>query len=913
MDETKLKIIEEHPIGNGLGVFRAVFASICESQGLVSSADAIDQLDQRSLQSLTINLLAALLVLEAAQLLRSAGRGKYLFDDISKSLSIIRSDDFDLDRFKPVFRAVLDDNPNDVLIWTQLSNAVKEATPPPRPTWSSVANTPITRNTSSILNSSELRREVDQVLRKELDPRVGIRKFRESFFASVPNLDAASDAVFRKCSEGDEPLFGQEGWAGWPAAAEEKAVVAWLGDIIPKLESLAVDFAPSTLTRQRKLLAQLKTPLLGSTGKRSMDVGFVNSDFTHQLGKPSRYRWSHILVPGELKSNPKADAPPVAWIDLATYAREVLSAQDSRRFVLAFSLCGSLMRLWEYDRIGGIASEQFNINEHKGGLEFVATILGFLWMDEEWLGFDPTIVTSGDDKRFIEIERNGQPERIIIDEVITRARCVAGRATTCWKAHPEDDPETALVIKDSWQYPERDEEGEIIQEATERGAINVSRYYYHETVRIRGVDDDIRSCVRNGLDVTAATEETAATEDVTPTEDAAVTEATPTTDDTSATTVVARRASTGAIDATATVDATSAVDSAATTVIVRRASTLSTMVDMAATDDTAATTVIVRRASITSTSTASTIAATASNRRRRSTAQRSKRTPRVQQLRQSESKSSKSNNSSDNSGSSDSIGSSGRAGSKRGSSEVNEADARPAKRHRSGSSNANGSGLEKKPPNRVHRRIIVQDYGRPIYKASSPAALVAALESCIRGHESLRQAGFLHRDVSVNNVLIDEDGPPSRTGFLIDLDLAIRESREKASGAKGKTGTRAFMAIGLLFGEEHCFMHDLESFFWVLFWVCVNYDGPDKSVKNNPFDSWNYTNDYELAGSKLGVITDSTVFCKRAKETFTAFYEPLIPLMDRLREVVFPGGVRWKRADEGLYSSMREILRDEKE
>ncbi|EHK22811.1 uncharacterized protein TRIVIDRAFT_133034, partial [Trichoderma virens Gv29-8] len=784
---TKLKIIEEHPIGNGLGVFRAVFASICESQGLVSSADAIDQLDQRSLQSLTINLLAALLVLEAAQLLRSAGRGKYLFDDISKSLSIIRSDDFDLDRFKPVFRAVLDDNPNDVLIWTQLSNAVKEATPPPRPTWSSVANTPITRNTSSILNSSELRREVDQVLRKELDPRVGIRKFRESFFASVPNLDAASDAVFRKCSEGDEPLFGQEGWAGWPAAAEEKAVVAWLGDIIPKLESLAVDFAPSTLTRQRKLLAQLKTPLLGSTGKRSMDVGFVNSDFTHQLGKPSRYRWSHILVPGELKSNPKADAPPVAWIDLATYAREVLSAQDSRRFVLAFSLCGSLMRLWEYDRIGGIASEQFNINEHKGGLEFVATILGFLWMDEEWLGFDPTIVTSGDDKRFIEIERNGQPERIIIDEVITRARCVAGRATTCWKAHPEDDPETALVIKDSWQYPERDEEGEIIQEATERGAINVSRYYYHETVRIRGVDDDIRSCVRNGLDVTAATEETAATED---------------------------------------------------------------------------------------------------------------------------SKSSKSNNSSDNSGSSDSIGSSGRAGSKRGSSEVNEADARPAKRHRSGSSNANGSGLEKKPPNRVHRRIIVQDYGRPIYKASSPAALVAALESCIRGHESLRQAGFLHRDVSVNNVLIDEDGPPSRTGFLIDLDLAIRESREKASGAKGKTGTRAFMAIGLLFGEEHCFMHDLESFFWVLFWVCVNYDGPDKSVKNNPFDSWNYTNDYELAGSKLGVITDSTVFCKRAKETFTAFYEPLIPLMDRLREVVFPGGVRWKRADEGLYSSMREILRD---
>lgn len=33
-------------------------------------------------------------------------------------------------------------------------------------------------------------------------------------------------------------------------------------------------------------------------------------------------------------------------------------------------------------------------------------------------------------------------------------------------------------------------------------------------------------------------------------------------------------------------------------------------------------------------------------------------------------------------------------------------------------------------------------------------------------------------------------------GFLIDLDLAIRFSREEASGAPNKTGTKVFMAIG---------------------------------------------------------------------------------------------------------------------
>lgn len=67
-------------------------------------------------------------------------------------------------------------------------------------------------------------------------------------------------------------------------------------------------------------------------------------------------------MPGELKSNPAADTPSMARIDLATYAREMLSAQDTRRFTMGFTLCGSLMRMWEFDRLGGIASEQFDIN-----------------------------------------------------------------------------------------------------------------------------------------------------------------------------------------------------------------------------------------------------------------------------------------------------------------------------------------------------------------------------------------------------------------------------------------------------------------------------------------------------------------------------------------------------------------------
>lgn len=504
-------------------------------------------------------------------------------------------------------------------------------------------------------------------------------------------------------------------------------------------------------------------------------------------------------------------------------------------------------------------------------------MLGFLWMDEEGLGFDPSIMES-EGKRFIEIERDGKPERFIIDEIITRPRCIASRATTCWKAHREDDPlKTPLVIKDSWQYPERGEEGLLVKEATEMGVVNVARYYHHEAVHIGGVEDEIRTLIRKGLDTVAATADTA---DATTGTQAAA--------DTTATTAESDTVDTIAATATSTMSAITAM--------ARRRSTSSS-------------------ASLTPTVAA---AATSSSRRRgRSVASRGKKTTRVMQLRESSSRSgnsSRDGNSGDNSDNSGS--SSGVAGTKRRQSDANlddddddddvaAATERPAKRSRSESVK---SGDAKTLTNRVHRRVVLQDYGRPIYTASSPTALLAALESCIRGHESLRrQAGFLHRDISINNVVIDEDGPADRKGFLIDLDLVIKEQRIKGSGTKKKTGTRAFMAIGVLMGKQHSFMHDLESFFWVLFWICVHYDGPDKARKSES-DEWNFMRDRNLAGAKIIMIYDSESCCGEAKSSLTPFYAPLIPLMDKLRAVVFPNGQPWKQLDEGLYSVMRKIL-----
>lgn len=168
-------------------------------------------------------------------------------------------------------------------------------------------------------------------------------------------------------------------------------------------------------------------------------------------------------------------------------------------------------------------------------------------------------------------------------------------------------------------------------------------------------------------------------------------------------------------------------------------------------------------------------------------------------------------------------------------------------------------------------------------------------------------AKILHRDISVGNVMLNgaEDD-----GFLIDLDLAIKIDREKASGAPSKTGTKVFMSIGALYGEDHSFMHDLESFFWVLFWICAHWNGPSQARRKTEYESWNFEPTENLAKIKSGTVVKEDKFKKEVNDIFTPHCKPLIPCIERLRRAVFPDGRSWEREDRELYSRMMLILEE---
>ena len=72
--------------------------------------------------------------------------------------------------------------------------------------------------------------------------------------------------------------------------------------------------------------------------------------------------------------------------------------------------------------------------------------------------------------------------------------------------------------------------------------------------------------------------------------------------------------------------------------------------------------------------------------------------------------------------------------------------------------------------------------------------------------DGVTKANILHRDISFQNIRVNENNEP----IICDFDIAI-EPNSKASGLRERTGTVEFMAIGILRGESHQVYHDWES------------------------------------------------------------------------------------------------------
>ena len=130
-------------------------------------------------------------------------------------------------------------------------------------------------------------------------------------------------------------------------------------------------------------------------------------------------------------------------------------------------------------------------------------------------------------------------------------------------------------------------------------------------------------------------------------------------------------------------------------------------------------------------------------------------------------------------------------------------------------------------------------------------------------------------------------------GFLIDLDLAkqidpdaLVTTDPSSMQARRRTGTMIFMAIEVLMRiAPHTWRHDLESFFYVLIWLCVT-GPPDRNPESRKalYASWSAK---DAASNKIAQMTQAHMF-RAMLAWFAPSMIPLADLVTKIRALLFP-------------------------
>ncbi|KAG6205512.1 hypothetical protein E4U34_008423 [Claviceps purpurea] len=222
---------------------------------------------------------------------------------------------------------------------------------------------------------------------------------------------------------------------------------------------------------------------------------------------------------------------------------------------------------------------------------------------------------------------------------------------------------------------------------------------------------------------------------------------------------------------------------------------------------------------------------------------------------------------------------------------------------------------EKLWENKMFSCLVISPAGREISDFRSIKELLECERDAIRAHRSLYLEGkILHRDISPHNIIITR--PVTANGFkgmLIDLDMACTRGSDQ-DGALHAVGTLPFMAAQVLLKIDHTYRHDIESFFYVLLWLCgreawdpvknLAVEG-EKQHQDSCFQEWRVGALHKIASFKKGQMANidnlrTTVMCE-----FPKALDVVKPLCEELLGIIFPPteygrnyGTPWSNPDD---------------
>ncbi|KAL1707447.1 hypothetical protein EV121DRAFT_268524 [Schizophyllum commune] len=196
-------------------------------------------------------------------------------------------------------------------------------------------------------------------------------------------------------------------------------------------------------------------------------------------------------------------------------------------------------------------------------------------------------------------------------------------------------------------------------------------------------------------------------------------------------------------------------------------------------------------------------------------------------------------------------------------------------------------------------RLVMQPFAIPLAEFSSKEELLLAIRDAVEAHLVLcEERGILHNDISEHNVMLRAQASGQlRRGLLIDLDSATHYNGPRRTPHDGHhLGTLPFMSFTLLLRPNvpHWPIHDLESFLYVLMWICTSYAGP-MSAREPGFDPYQSPMGQWFSGdpTTVGELKQDIMFKPPGKfrafldDTFDPYFDDLKDCVCEIRRAIF--------------------------
>ncbi|OAQ60178.1 serine/threonine-protein kinase Sgk2 [Pochonia chlamydosporia 170] len=398
-------------------------------------------------------------------------------DALAPDLTAVRlrvlKGDFEYKHFRPLSQFVIKQAP-DVDIWAAVIAFVRSlshSTPPPSlpPSF----ETPITHSSASQQGSEQTRRKIEPCVFEEIRycTHRAVDGFHEKYFTGHKWNGRAKriwQSIKSRYSDVDKR------WIQLPDAASEDEVCGWLLNLQQELWP----------TERAAYFRSGGRNKVGVEASRQLDL-FVKMR-KHEAAN-TKHDWRHVLVVGELKQSDQETKS--LWLQVGSAVRNVFAYQPTRVFVHAFTLTGTEMETWVFDRSGPYSGATFDIHEEPE--KFIQVVCAYLMMSDEELGLD-TFTKPKDNRLFVTIpvEARGKKRKRQLEldpNPIAHQRAIVCRGTSCFLARATGAAEFDRVVKYSWTSSMRPPEAELLTKAYERGVKGLAKVvgYYEEVTSIK--------------------------------------------------------------------------------------------------------------------------------------------------------------------------------------------------------------------------------------------------------------------------------------------------------------------------------------------------------------------------------------------------------------------------------------------